>query len=272
MPTTYSHMAFGERVLAQLSSDKQGSSIGSQIETAKNDFMVGTHGPDLLFYYKALKPNEISKIGSRLHSTVAVDLMTRLKETALDSAEGFAYAMGVVCHYVLDYHCHPYVNRYRDEKSVSHGEIELEMDRRMMLTDGYDPMTYRPADSLVLSKNLWKPLEKIYSGATAEQIGKAAESFVFYCGLGVCPNNLLRGVILRAMKLIGLEELSKGHVMVPNANPVCDESSKNLCEMVEETVPIAVDTIKAYAAFVRGEGKLPEIFLGTFGGPISKTE
>lgn len=272
MPTTYSHMAFGERVLAHLTGDEQGSALCSEINKAKNDFMVGTHGPDLLFYYKALKPNDISRIGSKLHSAVAADLMEKLKEIALDSAEGFAYAMGVVCHYVLDYHCHPYVNHYRDEKNVSHGEIELEMDRKMMLTDGHDPMTYRPADSLSLSKRLWKPLEKIYVGATAEQIGKAAESFVFYCGLGVCPNNLLRNVILRTMKLIGLEELSKGHVMVPQANPVCDASSEKLCQMLEATVSIAVETIKAYNNYICGEGELPEIFFGTFGGPVSKTE
>lgn len=272
MPTTYSHMAFGERVLALLSGDEKGSAVHAQIIKSKNDFMVGTHGPDLLFYYKALKPNEISKIGSKLHSAVASDLMIKLKETALDSPEGFSYAMGVVCHYVLDYHCHPYVNRYRDEKHVSHGEIELEMDRKMMLTDGHDPMTYRPADTLSLSKSLWKPLEKIYPGATAEQIGKAAESFVFYCGLGVCPNNLLRNLILRVMKMIGLEELSKGHVMVPNANPVCDESSGTLCGMLENTVSVAAETIKAYERFIRGEGDLPEIFSGTFGGPIAKTE
>ena len=272
MPTTYSHMAFGERVLDCLAQTENGSAVCAQIMKSKNDFMVGTHGPDLLFYYKALKPNDISRIGSKLHSTVAIDLMTRLKETALESVEGFSYAMGVVCHYVLDYRCHPYVNRYRDENGITHGEIELEMDRRMMLTDGHDPMTYRPADSLCLSPSLQKPLEKIYPGATAAQIGKAAESFVFYCGLGVCPNHFLRGLILKGMKLIGLENLSKGHVMVPERNPACDVSSETLCGMLEAAVPEAVQTIIDYSRFISGEEAIPEIFSGTFGGPVAKTE
>jgi hypothetical protein len=74
------------------------------------------------------------------------------------------------------------------------------------------------------------------------------------------------------MKLIGLENLSKGHVMVPERNPACDVSSETLCGMLEAAVPEAVQTIIDYSRFISGEEAIPEIFSGTFGGPVAKTE
>jgi len=270
MPTTYSHMAFGERVLNHLSHDEEGKKLLEQILPWKDDFMVGTHGPDLMFYYRALVPNSISAIGKKLHRKSADSLFEKLRQIAADVKPGFAYAMGVVCHYILDYRCHPYVEKYKVVSGISHGEIEMEMDWQMMLTDGHDPMHYKPADSLRLSKELCKPLETIYPGASAAQIEKAAKSMVFYCNLGVCPNNHIRKLIMGTMKAIGLEELSKGHVICPERNPDCEESTQWLCNKLEDTVAESVELIKAYAGYLRGEQKLPEIFSGTFLGPMTE--
>ena len=270
MPTTYSHMAFGERVLSLLGEDARGAALRNKILPFQNDFFVGVHGPDLLFYYHALIPNRISRIGHTLHSIPADALFTRLKETALGSEAGFAYAMGVVCHYILDFRCHPYVEEYKDKTGISHGEIELEMDWQMMVSDGLDPMHHRPADILRLTPELLEPLEKVYSGASAQQLGKALESMVFYCGIGVCPNDTKRRLMVGVMKAIGLGTLAKGHVICPERNPRCQESTRWLCSRLEETVPEAAELMGHYAGFLQGEEELPEIFGGTFMGPVKK--
>ena len=49
MPTTYAHYKFGNEVMSALPRPLQNS-----IENNRELFDVGVHGPDLLFYYKAL--------------------------------------------------------------------------------------------------------------------------------------------------------------------------------------------------------------------------
>ena len=50
MPTTYAHYKFGKEVLSALPRPLQNS-----IEAHRELFDIGLHGPDILFYYNALK-------------------------------------------------------------------------------------------------------------------------------------------------------------------------------------------------------------------------
>ena len=49
MPTTYAHYKFGKEVMSALPRPLQNS-----IENKRALFDIGLHGPDILFYYKAL--------------------------------------------------------------------------------------------------------------------------------------------------------------------------------------------------------------------------
>ena len=49
MPTTYTHYRFGMDVLSQLP-----DSLKKEIEKNLSLYHIGLHGPDILFYYKAL--------------------------------------------------------------------------------------------------------------------------------------------------------------------------------------------------------------------------
>ena len=49
MPGTYAHYAFGKKVLAQVDDE-----IKNIILKNMDLFLIGLHGPDILFYYKPL--------------------------------------------------------------------------------------------------------------------------------------------------------------------------------------------------------------------------
>ena len=58
MPTTYTHYRFGKDVL-----DALPRRIRTAMETNRELFDIGLHGPDILFYYRALIPNSVSGQG-----------------------------------------------------------------------------------------------------------------------------------------------------------------------------------------------------------------
>ena len=47
-----------------------------------------------------------------------------------------AYYYGFICHFALDATCHGYLEKRIHESEVSHGEIEVEFDRFLMIEDG----------------------------------------------------------------------------------------------------------------------------------------
>lgn len=56
MPTTYTHYRFGMDVLSQLP-----DSLKKEIEKNLSLYHIGLHGPDILFYYKALSRNKVNR-------------------------------------------------------------------------------------------------------------------------------------------------------------------------------------------------------------------
>ena len=60
MPTTYAHYRFGKEVTEALPRGLQNT-----IEYHRDLYDIGLHGPDILFYYKALKSSECDLKGRR---------------------------------------------------------------------------------------------------------------------------------------------------------------------------------------------------------------
>ncbi len=71
MPTTYAHYKFGKEVTGALPRP-----LLSSIENHRELFDIGVHGPDLLFYYKALIKNPVYSQGSALNDKM-VDVFFR---------------------------------------------------------------------------------------------------------------------------------------------------------------------------------------------------
>jgi hypothetical protein len=69
MPAGYAHTVYGQEVLKRLPQDMQ--------EVIKKDldlFVIGLQGPDILFYYRPLKENEVNRIGNQMHKETGITL------------------------------------------------------------------------------------------------------------------------------------------------------------------------------------------------------
>ena len=95
MPTTYTHYRFGKDVL-----DALPRRIRTAMETNRELFDIGLHGPDILFYYRALIPNSVSGQGYGMHKQMADLFFERAKKVIADADDktmSRAYIYGFIC-------------------------------------------------------------------------------------------------------------------------------------------------------------------------------
>ena len=142
MPATYAHYVFGKKVFQKLP-----EGIKQEICQGKDAFLLGLHGPDLLFYYYPIKKNRINQQGVLLHKELAADFFDRGRTYWRRSEDPKlrAYLYGFLCHFILDNECHPFVNKYVEERGLGHLTIETEFDRYLMALDRREPLNYAPS-------------------------------------------------------------------------------------------------------------------------------
>lgn len=140
MPSTYAHYRMGQEVYRNLTGKPK-----QIIEKYKELYDIGLHGPDILFYYKPLFANPVNQVGYAMHDRPGIEFF-RQASLVMQKAENKeaceAYIYGFCCHFALDVSCHGYIDEKIAESGVSHTEIEVEFDRKLMLTDGFNPLTH----------------------------------------------------------------------------------------------------------------------------------
>ena len=82
MPTTYAHYKFGKEVMSALPRPLQNS-----IENKRALFDIGLHGPDILFYYKALFKNPVSGQGYAMHDQPADEFFNHAAEVLANAED-----------------------------------------------------------------------------------------------------------------------------------------------------------------------------------------
>ncbi len=139
MPSIITHDVFGTDVYESL----YGSIGGSRDEYQA--FLLGNQGPDPLFYVHV---NPLMKrahgLGSRMHRESPAELMLAMRKAVAhldegDRSIGRAYALGFLCHYLLDRTVHPLVYSY--ERAICNAGIE-----------GLDPEDRREVHAVIESE------------------------------------------------------------------------------------------------------------------------
>ena len=263
MPSTYAHRRFGADILAQLPGQLQ-----AVIAPNRALYDLGLHGPDLLFYYKALQSNPVNRLGNAMHEEPGRVFFARAREVvkaAPDRDAALAYALGFVCHFALDSTCHPYVEQYVRESGVSHCEIETEFDNRLLREDGQDPMKFFTASHILPSRARAAVAAPFYEGITVDETYAAMKGMLTVHHLLQASNPAKRWVVLTAMRLAGKWEFMHGLVANPQPNPLCEKSGAELEALYQKAVPLAVRLITEYAAGLDSGAALDAAYDHTFG-------
>lgn len=145
MPALITHDTFGRDVYAS-----RFELIGAGRDECEA-FLLGNQGPDPLFYAVASpRLRAAHRLGSIMHAQRPTELICALKRSLgflapEDQAVGRAYALGFVCHYLLDSTTHPLIfsQQYalcdagepgltRDNGGDVHALIESELDELVL--------------------------------------------------------------------------------------------------------------------------------------------
>lgn len=243
MPTTYTHDFFGKLVYQKLPNE-----IQEIVRRHKMAYVIGQHGPDLLFYYKPFQVNEINQTGHRMHDEIAAGFFKKCKEQyAIAKDETLlVYILGFICHYMLDSTCHPYISEYMARTGAGHDEIESELDRALMEHNGRNPFSHRPAADLRVDQDTIQAISKVFGVVTEKQVRKLVKAMQFYTGITVCRNAFKRKLILRCMRLGRIYNETQGRVIRKKRLQRCEESTRELLLMVRAEVPETVTVIEDF--------------------------
>lgn len=238
MPAIYAHDKFGNMVYQKLDGE-----IGSIVKKYPRAFRIGLQGPDILFFYNALKENAVCALGSQLHREMASDFIVHampvLREKGTDTRE-YAYLLGFICHFILDSECHPYVGEQVKATGVDHNTIESEFEKYVMRKDGIEPLSYRIGDTVPTDMETAQAIAPFYRGLTAKIVREALRDMKFVKNFLVCKSAWKRNFLLNMMKILKVYDSFGGLVLRKKHNTKCAHCNSELYARLVHEVPIAV--------------------------------
>ena len=265
MPSTFAHKVFGDMVLKKL---PEGIRPGGQ---RLRLYMIGLHGPDILFYYKGLKPNQVNSIGFEQHTRPASEFFSPSAQLfrstgSVPLKELYrSYLTGFICHFVLDSACHGYIEKKIQVSGITHTEIETEFDRSLLTERGLDPLRKTLTDHILPTMANSRVIAPFFPGVTVEQVFESLNSMIFYNRLLIAPDPVKRQTVLGLLRATGNYEEMHGMMMSLEPNPDCLDSDLRLHKLMDKAVDPCVELIKAYTDTLEKGAPLPQQMDLTFG-------
>ncbi|WP_019230399.1 zinc dependent phospholipase C family protein [Sedimentibacter sp. B4] len=260
MPTTYAHYKFGMEVLKKLN-DNIREIINDNIEL----YSIGLHGPDILFYFKPLKSNDISAMGHAIHKEQAKVFFEKARNTINLSNyydASLSYTAGFICHFMLDSQCHPYIRQ--NENKFSHSEIEVELDRSLMIESNLESLSFKPTSHINPSCQNSMVISSFFTGVTAENIEKALKSMKFYLNLLVAPGKLKRSLISGALKATGNYDSMIDLMMKYERDDNIKEINERLLYLLSEAIEPTARLIEEYCFNIKNSDDINQRFNRNF--------
>ena len=242
--------------------------LETSVENNRALFDIGLHGPDILFYYKALSSNPVNAQGYALHDKMADEFFRNAAEVIEKSenpAAARAYMYGFICHFALDSECHKYIEKMIQVSGISHSEIEMEFDRYLLTEDHINPLTYLGTKHIHADMENAKIIAPFFEDITPETMKRSLSSMILYHKLMMAPTKARRKVLFMAMKAAGCYDSKHGMVMSEEPNPECEKYCLLLKKLYAGAVPLAASLIIQYQKALFQKAELPMRFHETFG-------
>ena len=239
MPSTYAHYRLGQQVRREL-------------EGNERKIIVGLHGPDILFYYKPLRPNPVNQIGYDLHGHSGKEFFERAKNIINSQKEKepfLAYTYGVLNHFALDVSCHGYIDEKIAASGISHTEIEVEFDRMLMLTDGKDPLRQNLTEHIVPCMENAEVIRWFYPKTTPADVREALKGMIAYNNMLIAPSRIRRFFIYVLLYVSGNYKEMHGLLVNYRKNPQCEDSNQQLAQRYRQAKLSALRMISQFGTY-----------------------
>lgn len=267
MPAIYAHLRFGEEAEKRLAEP-----LRNTTKQYKEAFLLGTQGPDILFYYKPLKHNDIRRKGTAIHARAGGEVFTEL--FALWQASGGkddalkAYICGYLCHFTLDALSHKYIDDNSSE-AVSHGKIESEFDKFILRKDGKPIRGYNTA-KVISGENGCKEASALAMGVSEKEIARAIKTIRKINGMFSCKVEPFHAIAHAFLKLAKMERKFGDMFLHKKDDPLCKEINEVLYEKWQTGIPVAAAIIGEYFSDNNAGKTESELFRYDFSGIIKE--
>ena len=246
MPTTYAHWRFGDKCIRMLPDDLQNIILNNRAI-----FDYGVHGPDIFFYYNCLKPNEVNRYGSDMHDIPYKDTLAQIKENFKKTENkdmALSYLLGFTCHFTLDSYCHGFIEKVDETMPYSHGKIESQFDRYLLIKDGFNPVTKSVTDMFHPDEKMAKVISGLFNKFDEDIIYKTLKDQKLYLNLLKDNSDIKRFFLTTAMDIAGVpsfKDLLITKENVEELKPVNIRLNKYF-DMALKHYPVLADSLIGY--------------------------
>lgn len=267
MPSAYAHYRFGDQMLNRLPEPMK-----SRIDPHRALYDIGVHGPDILFYFHPLKKTAIRKSGSEMHDRPGREFFRKAAAIirplrGVERARALAYVYGFITHFSLDSVCHTYVEQRVRATNVTHTEIEVEFDRRLLMLDGCPERC--PVEHIVANDVCAETIWPFYEGVEKQHILHSLKSMRIYGRLLDTRWKPMQWVIRKATTAIDKSGELPGW-LATGCNPACDETCESLLARWDTAVERAMTLMMEFEDVLTNNAPLNEVYEATFGAEEDK--
>lgn len=261
MPAVYAHYRMGVALLPTMPAD-----VRRTIQRFRRLFDVGLHGPDIFFYYNPVMRSTLGALGSKFHGQTGREFFQRTCRIArLEKSEAAqAYLYGVLCHYVLDSFCHPFVQEQATRGPAIHTQIEAEFDRFLLESDGKIPPESQDLSThLQLTYGECETVAKFYPGVTTRNVQDCLRNMIAVLKLFAAPDGARRTVLKKGLSLLGPH--IEGMLLPTAPDPACTTLDQPLLELYSKAVSVFPVYLAQLQAHLTYNGLFEEEFTKIFG-------
>lgn len=240
--------------------------MGRTVKRYRQVYDVGLHGPDLFFYYRPGIPAKLRVLGHKFHIQTGREFFSRIcRNLRLEpSEEALAYLYGVLCHYVLDAACHPYVEEQCREGLLSHTRIETEFDAFLFDLDGKRTSAQRDLSRHIrLTPGECETVSRFYPGTDARQIASCVKNMSAIRKLLALPEGDPRKLLAGVMRTVSGEFSQM--VIGPEPDVRCERLLQPLFQRYERAAQRFPDMLMQLGAHLTYNAPLGEEFNPIFG-------
>ncbi|MDD5793108.1 MAG: zinc dependent phospholipase C family protein [Erysipelotrichaceae bacterium] len=263
MPATLAHYIFGQKCLKALPED-----LANQIRKNIDYYDFGVHGPDIFFYYKPLRSNDINKYGSFIHhqpSYVLFNKFAKAYQSSERKDEALAYAMGFLTHFCLDSTAHKYIEEERKALGISHNKLESEYEAHLIRGMGKKPTAYDRSKVLSYSDDIAKLVTEFFD-FDYETIRSCLKSQVTSIKLYYSPTGIKRKFLLALLSLLNGNSDFADLFTCNSEDQRCVKTNRQLDVFMEQSLAKFVSSYQNYLDFLRGKADyLDQTFADDFG-------
>ena len=254
MPACYTHKKTGANVLRKLSPDTR-----KLIKQHLPYYLIGLHGPDILFYCPAAFGKEVSAYGRKLHHVPFSEFFENAKAVIAASEDDrqLVYLYGYLCHLFSDHEGHAILPDLYEEAGVTHGKMEAELDRNLMLADGYNPVNYPVAAHIAVNKEVAHLIAPFYLGVSENQVLESLIAMKASFSAARSRSSAYRKVASEVMAFAGFAEKIPSMIMTADRSELCLAVMPRLKEALDKAEGEIVDAIEELTKFIFFDEKMP---------------